>query len=413
MEKLAMRKFVWLLPILVFYVVVCVVFADSALENDQARYAMYARNLVKGFYAPRDTLCLWNGPGYPLLLVPFVAADVPLIWAKYLNSLLVFGAVCFVYFALREYMSERKALLGAYALGFYVPFLWEMTLLLTESLAIFLVAGFCFFVVKYFRKQRFGYAAAAGFFLGYLILTKVIFAYVAGCCLILSLVFFKCSRPCRRAVGLYVISLLFCVPYLIYTYSLTGRFFYWANSGGGNLYWMTTPYAKEYGDAKSPQRVFEDERLHRHRELFEKLAGLNCVESDELFKRQAFLNVRRYPLKYCFNWVANVGRMWYAYPFSYKYQRPHTLFYTVPSSFLLVSLLFCCYPLWKRRKHLPGELVVLIALAIIFLVGSSFTYAHARYLKPLVPIFVIVIFFTANNLLEIRFHRETREKLNE
>jgi type IV secretory pathway VirB2 component (pilin) len=157
----------------------------------------------------------------------------------------------------------------------------------------------------------------------------------------------------------------------------------------------------------------EDERLHHHRELFEKLAGLNYVERDELFKRQAFLNVRRYPLKYCFNWVANLGRMWYAYPFSYKYQRPHTLFYMVPNSFLLVSILFCCYPLWKRRRDLPGELVVLIGLAIIFLAGSSLIYASQRFLMPLVPVFVIVIFFTAGNLLEIRFHRGTKEKLNE
>ena len=62
---------------------------------------------------------------------------------------------------------------------------------------------------------------------------------------------------------------------------------------------------------------------------------------------------------------------------------------------------------------MPGELVVLIGLAIIFLVGSSFIYASQRFLMPLVPIFIIVIFFTAGNLLEIRFHRGAGEKLNE
>jgi len=98
---------------MVFYVVVCLVFSDNGLDSDQGRYAMYAQNLVKGFYAPSDTLYLWCGPGYPLLLVPFVAADIPLIWAKYLNTLLLFGAVCFVYFALCKYMSQNKALLGA------------------------------------------------------------------------------------------------------------------------------------------------------------------------------------------------------------------------------------------------------------------------------------------------------------
>jgi 4-amino-4-deoxy-L-arabinose transferase-like glycosyltransferase len=317
----------------------------------------------------------------------------------------LFGAVCFVYFDLREYVSRKKALIGSYALGFYVPWLWEMTLLLSESLAIFLVAGFCFFVIKYFRRKRWGYWLGSALFLAWLILTKVIFAYVVSFLLVMAIIFYKFSPAFRRVVLLYLTSLLLCLPYLIYTYSLTGKVFYWANSGGSSLYWMTTPYSNEYGDWKSYETVMSNERLSRHKPFYEKLEGLDYVKQDELLKKQAIANIRRYPLKYCFNWAANLGRIWYAYPYSYKYQRPHTLFYMVPNSILLVSLLFCVYPVIRRRKLLPAELISLIFFVIVYLAASSLISACERFIKPVVPIFIILVAFTVTKLLEVHFRK--------
>ncbi len=391
-----------LLPLLLIYVVISVLYVDSDLEDDQGRYAMYAKNLSEGFYAPSDTLYLWNGPGYPLLLVPYVKVNVSLIWAKFLNPIFLFCAVCFIYSILREYMSPKMSLAGSYALGLYLPALHPMTLLLTEALSMFLVAGFAFFLVKYFRNGKGYYAWVAGFFCAYLALTKVSFGYVAALGLVLSLLLFKISNTWRRMVCIYAISLLFCLPYLLYTYSITGKLFYWANAGGISLYWMSSPYPKEYGNHIPTQRVLTEENFRQHRELYQDMAGLNYVEQDALFKKQALLNIRQHPLKYCLNWAANLGRMWYNYPFSYKYQRPETLFFMVPSSFLLSSLVFCIYPLWKRRKNIPGELAALIWFAAIYLGGSSLIYTQVRYVLPVVPVLIIVILFTVNKILEIK-----------
>jgi 4-amino-4-deoxy-L-arabinose transferase-like glycosyltransferase len=397
------NKLVFLLPLLSFYFIVCAVFVDNKLEHDQARYVRYAQNLSEGFYAPPDTLYLWNGPGYPLLLVPFVKVNISLMWAKFLNPIFLFCAVCFTYFILCEYMSPRMSLVGAYALGLYLPALHPMTLLLTEILSMFLVAGFALFLVKYFRYNKGYYAWAAGFFCAYLALTKVIFGYVACLGLVLSLLLSKVNKTWRRTAGIYAISLLFCLPYLFYTYSITGKLFYWANAGGISLYWMSSPYPKEYGNHIPTQQVLTEDHFRQHRDLYQDMVGLNYVEQDALFKKQALLNIRQHPLKYCFNWAANLGRMWYNYPFSYKYQRPETLFFMVPSSFLLVSLVFCSYPLWKRRNNIPGELAVLIWFAAIYLAGSSLIYSQIRYVLPVVPVLIIVIFFTANQILEIKF----------
>ena len=396
-------KPVFLLPLLFLYLFICAVTVDNNLEHDQGRYAMYAQNLTEGFYAPRDTLYLWNGPGYPLLLAPFVKANIPLIWAKWMNPAFLFGAVLFVYYILREYMSPKTSLAGSYVLGLYFPAFYPMTLLLTEPFCMFLAAGFAFFVVKSIRNDKKHFIWAAGFFCAYLALTKVIFGYVIACSLILSLLCLKVSKTWRKAAAIYAISLLFCLPYLIYTYSLTGKLFYWTNVGGLNIYWMSSPNPKEYGDYRPTQIVLTDDRFKQHKELYEEIAELNYVEQDALLKKIALSNIRQHPLKYCRNWVANLGRMWYDYPFTYKYQRPETLFFMVPGSFLLASILFCIYPLWKWRKNLPGELAVLICFVAIYLGGSSLVHTSVRYVLPAVPVLIIIIFYTATKILEIRF----------
>jgi len=396
-------KPVFLLPLLFFYFFICAVFVDNNLEHDQARYAMYAQNLTKGFYAPPDTLFLWNGPGYPLLLVPFVKANVPMMWAKLMNPIFLFFAVCFVYLVLREYMSPKISLAGSYALGLYFPVYHPMTFLYTESLSTFLVAGFAFFVVKSFRNGRGYHIWAAGFFCAYLALTKVIFGYVIGFSLVLSLLCLKVSKTWRKMAGIYAISLLFCLPYLLYTYSITGKLFYWTNIGGLNIYWMSSPYPKEYGDYRPTHTVLTEDHLRHHKDFYQEMAELNYVERDALFKKRALSNIKQHPLKYCRNWVANLGRMWYDYPFTYKYQRPETLFFMVPGSFLLASLVLCSYPLWKRRKSIPRELAGLIWFAIIYLGGSTLIHTSIRYVLPIVPVLIILIFYTANRILEIKF----------
>ena len=72
------KKAFLLLPLLIFYVSVSLIVAEDNLEGaDQIRYVRYAENLTSGYYAPKDTLLLWNGPGYPILLTPFVWARIP------------------------------------------------------------------------------------------------------------------------------------------------------------------------------------------------------------------------------------------------------------------------------------------------------------------------------------------------
>ena len=143
------KVFLQLLPLLILYFAIFFTLAEGSLDyGDESRYTMYAENLTKGFYAPSDTRALANGPGYPLLLTPFAFLGVPWYWAKMLNPVFMFLAVCFIYSAVRNYMSEKTALFFSYLFGLYPPFFDELRYLLTEPFVLMLVSLFVFLTIK-------------------------------------------------------------------------------------------------------------------------------------------------------------------------------------------------------------------------------------------------------------------------
>ena len=78
----------------------------------------------------------------------------------------------------------------------------------------------------------------------------MLFGYVVGAAILIYLVasIIYRKRWALRALAVASIALAVCVPYLYRNYSLTGRVFYWAQSGGLSLYWMSSPMGEEYGD---------------------------------------------------------------------------------------------------------------------------------------------------------------------
>src|SRR5690349_1086566 len=83
----------------------------GAPVGDEWRYLYYADNLLHGFYSPHDRVFLWNGPGYPLLLAPFVGID----WvdgARYLNALWHGATMAYAWWILRSRLPSGWALLA-------------------------------------------------------------------------------------------------------------------------------------------------------------------------------------------------------------------------------------------------------------------------------------------------------------
>lgn len=399
-----------LFPLFILYCVVFFSLAKGSLDfGDELRYATYAENLTKGFYAPSDTRALPNGPGYPLLLTPFAFFGVPWYWAKMLNPVFMFLAVCFIYSAIRNYMSEKTALFFSYLFGLYPPFFAELWFLLTEPFALMLVSLFALLTIKWYESSKHRSMLFAAVTLALIALTKVFFGYVTSTVLLLSLAFSRWSQTFRKTLPIYFIALLLCVPYLLYTYSITGKFFCWANWGGYVLYWNYTSGPDEIGGWKSPQDVATRPELAHHRPFFEKLQGLDCVERDRLMKKKAIENILNNPRKAALNYVCNLGRLFLNFPFSYKYQHPRTLLYLVPNSLVLGAILFSLYPLIKLRGYLPTAIVHACIVSVVYVAGHSLLLAGARYLCTIMPFIFIILTYTATNLLRIQARKGETE----
>ena len=99
---------------------------------------------------------------------------------------------------------------------------------------------------------------------------KVFFGYVLLSGLLLYLFLYKWQKKSdfKKTFLVFLFSLIFCLPYLSYTYFLTGKIFYWGNSGGIGLYAMSSPYEDELGGLK----IRNLKESKNHQEFLKKLA---------------------------------------------------------------------------------------------------------------------------------------------
>jgi hypothetical protein len=84
-----------------------------------------------------------------------------------------------------------------------------------------------------------------------------------------SLFLWILHRNLNHKKGFVIILIAFAItlPWLIYTYDLTGRIFYWTSVGGNNLYWLTSPHKNEYGNWYSDIRTDKDAASQVHEDL--------------------------------------------------------------------------------------------------------------------------------------------------
>jgi len=418
----ARYKWMIFLPLLLFYLGYIHKNIPEEFRGDEPRYVRYAVNLTQGFYTDSDKPEFLCGPGYPLLLAPFVALSEDLLWARLFNGFLLFGAVIFFYLTAQLYMDEKKAIIISFILGLY-PFTYRWSsFLYAESLSIFLHCGFFYFLALSVRAKEYSIQNIlfAALFLGFTMLNKVIFAYVVMALLGLVIVGRLILREKQlEKVGLIcIVAYIVCLPYLVYTYNLTGKVFYWSTSGGSQLYWRASPHPGEFGDWVAPQLVFHPETAgedrcninqvaQNHREFFQGLpfAGEDSATTlpagDDMFKKSAIDNIKKHPTKYGRNTVASFFRLFFDYPLSYTPQKMATLTYIVPNMFLLVLSALLIYPIWIARKIIPWEMWTLMCYLLIFIGGMSLLNGRIRHLVPNIPTFILLLGYFITNIVRI------------
>ncbi len=387
-----------LTPLLVLFVALALVGrgvdAFGGASGDENLYLFFARNLTHGHYAQLGSahadLYLWHGPGLPLLLAPLVALHVPLTVTRLIGPLALFGAVVLLHRTLRRETTPRVALAGAVALGLYAPLWTLLPYLRNEPVAILAVVALIFGLVRHRTTKSRRHLLLAGGALGYLVLLRVEYGYIVGLLLVLTLVLLvrRSLRPATLPItGVLAVALLVTTPWLIYTHSITGKVFYWGNSGGSNLYWMAAPYTGARGDWHSEIEVQSDPQLAAHRPFFRHLHSLPALEQDAAMRHQATHWIRDHPATYASHVLANAGRLVANAPYSFKPLSPiRSAVYALPALALIAALAWAGSDGERRRRWRRPEVALLVALAVLSVVLHLAVAAEPRLLMPLVPV---------------------------
>lgn len=410
--------YILFLPFLLLYSLYVLYFHTDQMEGDEARYLQFAQNLLHGFYSPAyPNIDLINGPGYPILLMPFAAVKTPLICITLFNALLHYLSVVYLFKAIELlFNSFKTACIVALCWGCYFLAYQEMPCILTETFTLFLISAFSYQIIRIHKQETINYKhiILAGFTFGFLILTKVVFAYVLLPLLFISVYFYlkdRASITTQRLVYLFSTALLVLAPYLIYTWQLTGKFFYLSSESGKVLYWMTSLDENEYGDwnnntftANCHGKVFCNAPLiaaNHAADIAQVNSMKTVIQADSVFKALAVQHIKSNPAKYARNWFANIGRLLFGFPASYYFQSPSTLIRVYVNSLLLFAAIFSLVVLAINRKNIPLEIIVLTSFCLIYLVLSSLVSAYPRQFTVIVPALLCWITYAVKNTVRM------------
>ena len=420
-NRITKNTFLLFSPFLILFIILVLIFPTNGITGDEDVYLGFAKNLVHGFYSPPSPdIGLTKGPGYPLLLAPFVAFHLPLGFITLLNAVFYYLSIILLFKSLQRIVTFRIALVISLFWACFLNLYDTLPFAIAEVLSPFLVSFLLFSLLNAFdpdnSKNRKKHIFLSGFIMGYLVLTKPIFGYVLICMLVgsgLLWIFKRHSVNYKKGCVILLIALATTFPYLIYTYHLTGRILYWGTSGGNNMYWMSTPYRDEYGswinyplDSVSKTNIIagaEDSIIARHQKDFEEISKYRGIEQDDAYKRIALRNIKSHPGKYVQNCLSNIGRIIFNYPFSYRAQKPGTLIRFPFTGILAVLLVFCLIPTVKNWKRIDYPVRFLLLLALIYFGGSIFASAETRMLNVIAPILLFYVAYVLKRTVKISF----------
>ena len=437
-KKKSDNPFIIFLPFLIVYIIVILIFAKTGFTGDEDRYLMYAKNLTHGFYTlPPPYLDLGNGPGYSMLLAPFVALKLPLIFMKLINAIFYYLSVVLLFKSLRQIVVFKSAIIFSITWALYPNTFEQLPYLLPEVFASSLIPLIIFILFKAFKndnaKKANKYFIYAGLSLGYLALTKPIFGYVLIFMIAGVLLFWVINLKnvnYKKSIIVLIIAFVTTIPWLFYTYHMTGKMLYWSSFGGNNLYWMSSQYENEYGNyTKYPFDTIYNKymlpgsakqiKLNHEKDFEEILDNKDArqlyikngvvigspytgVTQDTVLKRIAFQQIRSHPFKFIQNCFSNAVRMIFNYPADYTIQKPSTLLRLPVNGTLIVFTVFSFVLTLANWEKILFPIRFLLFLGLIYFCGSLLGSAGPRMFTIIVPILLTWIAFIISRSLKVK-----------
>jgi 4-amino-4-deoxy-L-arabinose transferase-like glycosyltransferase len=428
------NPFLLFLPFLAVSILFVLLFQTGDITGDEKRYITDAMNLLHGFFSPPPPeIRLFNGPGYPILLMPFEWLHLPVTAIQLLNPFFLYLSLVFLYKSLVNFVSPGKSLLCCFLffIGCYLNLSMYLHMAIPEVLTVLFITLLLFLLIKAFDESgRRKHQILAGIVLGYLCLTKVVFGYVLACMLAGVLVIWLFKRQSvynRRMLAVLLVASITVTPYLAYTYKITGRFFYWSSLGGNNMYWMSTLHKDEYGSwFRQPQiqngilvpgMIDTDKKIksshiqgHMDSVIKHNKADLlaiipnekDILALDDAYKNAAIKNIRQNPRKFLINCISNAGRMVFNFPYTYSLQKPGMLARLPLNGTLVLLFIFCLFPAIRNWKKIPLSIRFMLFISAIYFGGSLLGSAEIRMFNPLVPTLLIFISFVLGKAIKLQ-----------
>ena len=411
-KKYFEQPYLSLLPFLLVYALIVIFQNPDSLKGDEGRYLAFANNLLNGFYSPPPPdINLWNGPGFPLYLLPFVALKLPLVVIRLFNALMYYAVLLLFNKTLSLFLDIKRSFFFTLLFAcYYMPYK-SLPFILSETLTVFLIASITLLAVRYFTPEskngRSKQTVTFAILLSFLAITKVIFGmvYLLAVPMFFLLFFLTKNIAYKRSATLFIFSLAFCLPYLLYTYSLTGKIFYWSNAGGMSAYWMSNTVSGEYGEwhndsLTSTLMDHNSQKIFRasHEKDFTEIYKYTGVLRDDAFKEFALRNIKEYPLKYFYNWLANWSRMFFNYPVSYVPVSPGKIVNMLANIPVLILIVFSSILTWNNKQQLPFGISFILYLSSMYLLLSSLLSAYDRMFYILAPALGLWIIYSVSFL---------------
>lgn len=413
------------LPILVIFLFIIFFLGENIPLSDGIRYWQTAEDIIHGFKGKsiKESFLLLNGPLYPIILSLFKIIGFSVKGCIYLNALFLYVGFTLFLKALLNFFNKNLSLLITYTLLLIDPFLFYWAAkLYSEPLSIMFVGIILFYSYKVFKKQNKIDLLILSFSIAFLILTRVLFAYVFSSLTILFLVLslFKGQKFNNLSFKICSLAMLICIPYLIFTYSVTKKVFFWASNGGDVLYWTSSPYMSDLGEWHTFPIIHEHFAsryknfsgldsiyLHEineiiiskinnnHYETSKLIENKNRIEKDEILKSLAIKNIRNHPFSFIKNWILNSSRLIFGFPHAIYFKPPYSplfsVFNTIKSSIIFVLFFLSILFSFLNKFKIYPILIFFLLIIMFYLGGQSMLAVQSQ--RALLPIYPIIIFF--------------------
>jgi 4-amino-4-deoxy-L-arabinose transferase-like glycosyltransferase len=387
--------------------------AEKVLASDPGAYDEAALSILRGDGYRNDIFYAYRPPGYSFFLAGiYVIFGHSYLVVKLVQIVLSALTGWLIYLLMKRLHAERSALLAAAFFALYPPFVKYTSLLWSETLFIFLVVAFMYFLFKSQEAFRPLAGLAAGFFLGAASLTREAAIYF----LIPAAFWFLIDLPgpdrfrlfLRRFGPVLLATVVVISPWAIRNYRLFRSFIPVSTNGGINFYiGNNTQATGKYYSGYPPRTTLPAEVRGSSKEKYLALEleiQRNSYKEGLRFIRQNPGFFARLTLKkFFFFWRPPLSGLNFSRNSQESFYRLLWLIFYLAVLVLALPGLVLALKIFKKHW-------LLLHLWIILVTGVHiFTFVDARFQLPIIPFLMMFAAFMLDRLLPQKLTQQKAE----